>query len=383
MLRLLWLLLLLPVALLLIKLLWVVWGCACFGNLQSEKRDILQRRNYLVSRLCTTPQQIIAAYPSEIGEQFQGEWAIYSCSMLAEAMSNMTRLYPETQTQNIAHIDTLIQMVMSPDLRWYDACRWGEDPLETLAGQNSHLSYLSHLVWMICRYKMSGGDGKYDQLLHKLCEALNRRMLSTPKLNIETYPYESIYIPDMLVAVVALRLYADLYHGEYGATVAQWLNYAKTEWLDAKTGLLYSMLNRDGTPCYSEVKGSYSALNCYFLTLLDEEFAKEQYEQLKMHFWKRGFLSGLKESQLGYLKFGFDIDAGPILFELSPSGTAFMTGSATYFEDKKIRGAILRTAEVAGHTVQWGKQRHYLLGGFVPVGEAIMLAMRTNVASQK
>ena len=75
---------------------------------------------------------------------------------------------------------------------------------------------------------------------------------------------------------------------------------------------------------------------------------------------------------------GFDIDAGPILLELSPSGTAFFAGPASYFDDTKVENAILRTAEAAGHTVVMGHQRHYLLANVALVGESIMLAMRTH-----
>lgn len=76
--------------------------------------------------------------------------------------------------------------------------------------------------------------------------------------------------------------------------------------------------------------------------------------------------------------FGMDIDAGPILCNLSPSGTAFAIGSATYFNDDAFRNNLLKTAEIAGHTVKWNGKRHYLLADLALVGEAITLAMRTN-----
>lgn len=75
---------------------------------------------------------------------------------------------------------------------------------------------------------------------------------------------------------------------------------------------------------------------------------------------------------------GMDIDAGPIILNLSPSGTAFAIGSATYFGDNTFRNSLLKTAEIAGHTIQWGNKRHYLLADIALVGEAITLAMRTN-----
>ena len=54
------------------------------------------------------------------------------------------------------------------------------------------------------------------------------------------------------------------------------------------------------------VKGSYSALNCYYLTFIDETFAKQQYETLKSLFWKDGVISGLKEYYDRKKQSGFD-----------------------------------------------------------------------------
>ena len=128
------------------------------------------------------------------------------------------------------------------------------------------------------------------------------------------------------------------------------------------------------------IKGSYSALNRYYLTLIDKDFARKQYEKVKTLFWKGGAVPGLKEYHDRTCLFGMDIDAGPILLELSPSGTAFFAGPASYFEDSEVENCILRTAETAGHTIQFGQQRHYLLANLALVGEAIMLAMRTHIA---
>lgn len=75
---------------------------------------------------------------------------------------------------------------------------------------------------------------------------------------------------------------------------------------------------------------------------------------------------------------GMDIDAGPVIMGLSPSGTAFSTGAATFFNDNEVRSNILRTAEICGNTLSSGNKKHYALANIALVGEAIMLAMRTN-----
>jgi hypothetical protein len=138
------------------------------GSFESEKTDILQRRNFLLNKLITTPQEALDLMPRSVGAQFQGEWALYSCSMLSASLVNISKLYPETKTENIKHIEQLIDIVISPELREYDAMRWCEDPLESLDSEDSHVSYLSHLAWMICGYKEIGGGSQYDELLKSI-----------------------------------------------------------------------------------------------------------------------------------------------------------------------------------------------------------------------
>ena len=367
--------------LILFKSLCVIWGCKGHGTIEGEKKEILQRRDYLVDKLVTSPTSVLNEMPSAnvIGEQFQGEWALYSCSMLSAALVNISSIYPETKEENLQHIDKLIKIVQSQELRLYDTQRWGEDTLQTLENNTSHVSYLSHLAWMICGYKSIGGDTRYDDLLDSLCETMNRRMLNAPALNLETYPGEPIYIPDMLVAIVALQQYAELNNGKYSSTVKEWVKRAREEWCDNETGLLVSFLEKNGDKfSNAPVKGSYTSLNCSYLTYIDEAFASEQYAKLKKYFWKDGMISGFKEYYDRSCPIGLDIDAGPIILGLSPSGTAFGTGAVTYFSDTEVRSKILRTAEKAGHTILWNGQKHYALANMALVGEAIMLAMRTN-----
>ena len=230
----------------LVKIAWVGWSCRGNGDFDKEKTELLQRRNYLVENVVVGPQQLLDRMPQEIGSQFEGEWALYSCSMLAEALSNMAQLYPEPKDEAIATVDSLIGIVTSPELRAYDAARWGADPLESLEGDESHVSYLSHLAWVIGNYKRIGGGDKYDELYDSVCLTMNRRIVSSPLYTLPTYPYESVYVPDMLVAIVALSDYAKLREGRCAETVRTWIDRAKSEWIDDETGLLVSFLGDSG-----------------------------------------------------------------------------------------------------------------------------------------
>ena len=360
------------------KAIWVSIATRDIYWVDTEEADILRRRDFLMEKVITNPQKLIDRMPSTIGEQFRGEWAMYTCSMFSAALVNIAQWFPETETESKEAIEKLIEIVLSPELRRYDAYRWDEDPLENLDGDKSHISYLSILAWMIGGYKVVGGDDRYDSLYHSICEAMNRRLLDSPAMNLETFPGEYVYIPDMLVAVVALSEYSRLYDGKYEDTVKKWLSFLRENSMDRRTGLIPSAVPYDyAWNNFMSINGSYTALSCYYLTFIDEGFAKEQYELLKKHFLKHFPTTGFKEYMNKSPLLAMDIDAGPILFGLSPSGTAFGIGPATYFGDMDLRYKLLKTAERAGFTITINGKRHYLLADFALVGEAITLAMRT------
>lgn len=368
------------VALIVVKVIWVTCATVGHGSYEGEKKEIIRRANYLTSKVVTTPQKLLDEMPSGIGTQFQGEWALYTCSMTSAALANIAMLYPQNKELSIKFIGQIIDIAMSPEIREYDRLRWREDPLDGIYGNLSHISYYSHLAWMISRYKQIGGDGKFDDMYHSLCKAMNRRIRQSPYLNCETYPGELVYIPDMLVAIVALHNYSCQHDGEYSTTVNMWIERAKKEWIDKDTGLLASFLEAENsiTQIVMPVKGSYSALNCYYLSLVDPDFAKEQYECFLRNFKQRFPITGISEYHDGNCLFGMDIDAGPIIFGLSPSGTGFALGAATSLDDSGFRKKLLQTIETGGSTVRWLGQSHYLVSNIALVAEAIILAMRTS-----
>lgn len=346
-----------------------------YGGWEKEKEDITGRLDWLCERIVVEPEALMKKMPPVLGPSFGGEWAIYSCTHLSTALLNISRIYPEEKSRTIVLIGKLVEMVLSPELKAYDTRAWGEDALETLSGNKSHMTYLSLLAWVISNYKLCGGDERYDELFHGCCEALNRRMLCRKDLNLPSFPRTPIFIPDMLFTIVSLHNYSIIFDGKYSDTVNRWLAKAKSEWIDKSSGLLVSMITRNGRP----VRGSYTALNVYCLTMIDEGFARDQYERMKRTLGKVGRLSGIREYLYKDPFLRPDVDAGIVGLGISGSGTAWAIGGATYFNDEEFRDALLTTADKAGVTVGRKSRRHYYLGELAIVGEAVVLAMRTHV----
>lgn len=119
--------------------------------------------------------------------------------------------------------------------------------------------------------------------------------------------------------------------------------------------------------------------------MLDKDFGRDQYERLLRLFgvslketnhnsqWGLGINEYLNRSP----KLSFDIDAGPIIYGLSPTGIAFTLGAATILQDWEFQRGLLATAEAAGNTVKKRNTHHYKLSEIFLTGEAITLTMRT------
>ena len=116
---------------LMIKYLWVV-----FIRAVHEEKDAVRRANYLISKVATSPQQLLSQMPQQIGSQFQGEWAIYSCSMTCKALANIMSQYPKHDYTQ--YFPKIIDLALSQEIREYDRNRFGEDPLEGIEGNLSH-----------------------------------------------------------------------------------------------------------------------------------------------------------------------------------------------------------------------------------------------------
>lgn len=346
---------------------------------QEEKTELLERANWLCDKIIVKPEQLLKEVPSILGTMYGGQWAIYACSMLASSLVNISKLYPEEKNQALTRIERLIDIALTPTMKRFDSEDWREDPLEakSLKGNKGHMTYLTTIAWMISLYKLAGGKSTtYDQTLHDCCEGINHRMTSKKDMNVPSFTNNIVFISDMVCACVVLQNYASLYNGKYADTASKWLEKAKAELIHKPTGLLVATKKYRNK---SYVRGSYTALTNYFLTLLDDkEFAKDQYERMKKVFRKDTPLCGLKEFQRVNGNFKFDPNAGPIFYGLSGSGTAIAIGCATYFEDWEYRYQLLRTAEIAGQTIKEKNKQHYRLAELAFVGEAMTLAMRTN-----
>lgn len=346
-----------------LKLIWV----ASFAVSGEDRQDLLRRRAYLIEQLDQGQ-----AMPTNLKDQFDGEWALVSHSMTAMALANLAFLYPESAPEARAHLENLIPGVLRDEVQSFDRSLWGnEDPLKSSHG---HIGYLGHLNITLAAYAFLGGQKKeYLDLFQQVSEMLEKRMLARPNFNEETYP-EEIYLADNAVVVASVALF-HRFQGTADPLTGKWCREVDQHYRDGVGKILVFRIQPDGRPV-PEGRGSGAGWNTFFLYYADPRFAAEEFARLKAGYYQElplG-LGAIREWPRGQEQAG-DVDSGPVILGLSPSGTGFAVSGARVSQDQAMFARLMRTAEVVGCTVG-GPRTHYLCAPLV--GESIMLAMRTT-----
>ncbi len=363
----------------LILLLKFLWYFAVFvdttdRSTSAAKEELFARRDYLAYELGPgfTPSSLILPFSDE----YRGEWAIGSLSMFSLALTNLSFLYPETQAENVAILATLIEHAQLPAFRAFEVFFWdGEDPLDSIAGNNGHIGYLGHLNLMLGAFRIAGGDARFDELHRQITETLARRFRSAPFPMLRTYKHFPYFIPDNTVVLASLAMFDTSHGSDHSDILKAWGDYARKYLVDPVTGILGFWGTEDGHIA-GPARGSGAGWQGFYLPFIDRELAREQYRLTKSFLavdlplsW-----SALREVPRG-TRSVMDVDSGPVILGLSTSGTGFILAGARHSGDHVFAGRVLRLGEYVGSSINIFGKKRYL---FAPVvGDAILLAGNT------
>jgi hypothetical protein len=338
----------------------------------AERGDLEARRDYLLRRLLR--DQATAKQMASPQGLFEGEWFAGTLSMTTAALTNLAFTYPDTRASAVEAIGRLVERAMAKEARAFDARMWrGEDALDSLDGPHGHAGYLGHLLLMLGAHRLVGGDARFEDLQGRIAASLDRRMRESPTAHLETYPGE-IYAMDNAVVAAAVAVDGLARGVDHREPLSRWLELTRTRLIDPETGVIAFALDASGQRTQRS-RGSGGGWNSFYLPFVDRDFARDQFARLREHFLASPLgVTGFREHRKG-VDAGGDVDSGPVIFGLSPSGTGFAIAGARHARDAKLLGSLLDTAELAGFTFQWNGERRYLLAPLV--GDAIVLAMKT------
>ena len=72
--------------------------------------------------------------------------------MTCAALANIAILYPKNKELSIKFIGQIIDIALTEEIKEYDMMRWGEDPMDGIYGNRSHIlnCYYLSLVANYC-----------------------------------------------------------------------------------------------------------------------------------------------------------------------------------------------------------------------------------------
>ncbi|HLP07168.1 MAG TPA: hypothetical protein VK178_03320 [Opitutaceae bacterium] len=306
--------------------------------------------------------------------RFRGEWQFGTHQMAALGLLQTCRQHPELRDELRPGIENAIAGLLSPAVRAFDAQSWGEDALDSLDGPYGHAAYLGYLNLVLALDRATFADSRHTALNDRISAALARRFGAASHQIIETYPGEA-YPVDNASGLASLLLHQRVTGIDHAAALTGTLECFRTRWRDPRTGLLQQALDHRSGQAMDRGRASGTALAAYFLALADPELARPFFRSLRTHLAGSILGFGYVDEYAAGERGGGDIDSGPLIFGMSPSGTGFTIATSRVFGDRALYVSLARTAYLMGAPVAQGDERFFITGG--PLGNAILLAMFT------
>jgi hypothetical protein len=242
--------------------------------------------------------------------------------------------------------------------------------------QPAHSLFLDgEIALMLAARRAVEEKPEYKPLLTERVNAMVERFKKSPRLLLESYPDEG-WTFDHCVALDAIKMADYLDGSDHAALIRDWLAMAKQKLVDRESGLLISSFATDGTPLAGP-EGSSIWMVAHSLQLLDEDFARDQYQRARKELGKITLGFGYAHEWPKSWQGEANIDSGPIIpgFEISAgsSGMAFI--GASTFDDGKFLAALAATLDFAGFPSRTGGRLKYCASN--QVGDAALLYAAT------
>ena len=216
---------------------------------------------------------------------------------------------------------------------------------------------------------------EYKAPLTERVNAIVEGFQKSPRMLLESYPDEC-WMFDHCVALDALKLADYLDGDDHSALIRDWLAMARRKLVDPQSGLLISSFTADGITLDGP-EGSSLWMTAHCLQLVDEDFARDQYQRARKELGVVTLGFGYAHEWPKSCKGPADVDSGPIIpgFEISAgsSGMAFI-GAATFADDSFLV-KLAATLDFAGFPSRTHGRLKYCASN--QVGDAALLYATT------
>jgi hypothetical protein len=305
------------------------------------------------------------------------EWDFMGRSYLVWSLANMALRDPPSKQLYLQTMDQIIDETLRLEKQegmYFFLMPYAKERHYLV--QPAHSLFLDgEIALMLASRRMIEEKPEYKPLLTERINAIVGRLQKSPRMMLESYPDEC-WMFDHCVALDAIKLADYLDDSDHSALIRGWMAMAKQKLVDPKSGLLISSFTTDGTPLAGP-EGSSIWMVAHCLQLLDEDFARDQYQRARKELGEITLGFGYAHEWPKSWKGEANIDSGPIIpgFEISAgsSGMAFI--GASTFSDGKFLRSLATTLDFAGFPSRTGGRLKYCASN--QVGDAALLYAAT------
>jgi hypothetical protein len=301
------------------------------------------------------------------------EWDFMARTFFVLALGNMALRNPEAKDEYLEIVDIIIDETIRLEhehganyfLMAY--ARYGQ--FRSRDGRSLFVD--SEIALMLAVRRLVEEKAAYRPLLTERVEAMVATMQENPVLSGESYPDEAWMFCNT-TALAAIRI-ADVLDGtDHSDFINRWLEVAKRELVDPKTGLLISSFTFDGRP-KDGPEGSSIWMVAHNLLLVDRAFAEDQYRRARAELGGNVLGFGYAREWPGSWVGPMDVDSGPIVpvLEISAGSSGMALVGASAFGDRAYLAALLTSLNFGGFPIEEDGQLRYAASN--QVGDAVML----------
>jgi hypothetical protein len=279
------------------------------------------------------------------------EWDFMGRTFLVLALGNMALRQPQERDRYLAVIDRILDETLALErergmfhfLMPYAYSR----PFVVQPARSAFVDGEIALMLATRELVLPRAGGR--QRLAERTAFLRSQMEQSPVLSAESYPDECWTFCNT-IALAAMRMEDAIGGGHRGADLARrWVERARAELVDPRTGLLVSSFTVSGDHLDGP-EGSSIWVSSHALMLVDDAFARDQYElarrSLGVEFMGFGWAREWPRSSVARS----DVDSGPIvpILEASPGSSGLALVGASAFGDDGYLTSLLTTLDFAG-----------------------------------
>lgn len=304
------------------------------------------------------------------------EWDFMFRTYSVLSFANLALHDPQKQTEYLSLIDIIIDDTLRRETRngfQYFLLGYGQGNNWKLRPPRSQFVDGEIALMLAVRCLIEDIPAYTAELKHRVALMINR-MEKSPVRCAESYPDEC-WVFCNTISLVAIRISDRLCHTDHSAFLADWVRIAKEKLIDPKTGLLRSAFTLDGAPIASAKgpEGSSIWMACHWLQIIDEPFAREQYDIARKELLNSIFGFGYSREWPANFQGNPDIDSGPVLpvFGASPSASGLALCAAASFKDTDNFNKLTRSLNTLALPTETNDGLYYQLSN--PLGDAVIL----------